>query len=60
MALADLGAEMIKIEDRGSGGDVARGQGPGHRRVDSLYFQCFNRNKLYVPPKKPAGNEARF
>jgi len=45
MALADLGAEIIKIEDRGSGGDVARGQGPAHRQVDSLYFQCFNRNK---------------
>ncbi|MBI2817416.1 MAG: CoA transferase [Acidobacteria bacterium] len=58
MALADMGAEIIKIEDRSVGGDVARGQGPAHRTVDSLYFQCFNRNKrslslnLSVPPGK--------
>src|SRR5581483_3578958 len=48
MTLADMGAEIIKIEDRSAGGDVARGQGPAHRTVDSLYFQCFNRNKRSV------------
>ena len=45
MTLADLGAEIIKIEDPIVGGDVSRGMGPAHRGVDSLYFQCFNRNK---------------
>lgn len=44
--LADLGAEVIKIENPGEGGDVGRGvgpffQGPG----DSQFFQAFNRNK---------------
>jgi crotonobetainyl-CoA:carnitine CoA-transferase CaiB-like acyl-CoA transferase len=45
MLLAELGAEVIKVEDPTVGGDVARGIGPGHREDDSLYFQCFNRNK---------------
>ena len=45
MVLADLGAEVIKIEDPTAGGDVARVMGPAHREDDSLYFQCFNRNK---------------
>jgi crotonobetainyl-CoA:carnitine CoA-transferase CaiB-like acyl-CoA transferase len=45
MTLGDLGAEIIKIEDPSAGGDVCRGMGPAHRADDSLYFQCFNRNK---------------
>ena len=45
MMLADLGAEVIKVEDPSCGGDVLRSMGPDHRGDDSLYFQCFNRNK---------------
>jgi crotonobetainyl-CoA:carnitine CoA-transferase CaiB-like acyl-CoA transferase len=43
--LADLGAEVIKIEDPAVGGDVARQVGPYARDGDSLYFQAFNRGK---------------
>ena len=47
--LADLGAEVIKIENPAEGGDVGRGvgpffQGPG----DSQFFQAFNRNKKSI------------
>ena len=45
MMLADLGAEVIKIEDPSTGGDVARSVPPYRIEDDSLYFQCFNRNK---------------
>jgi crotonobetainyl-CoA:carnitine CoA-transferase CaiB-like acyl-CoA transferase len=44
--LADLGAEVIKIENPADGGDFAREVGPyfmGPR--DSQFFQTFNRNK---------------
>jgi crotonobetainyl-CoA:carnitine CoA-transferase CaiB-like acyl-CoA transferase len=41
--LADLGAEVIKVEDPGVGGDVARQVGPYAADGDSLYFQSFNR-----------------
>ncbi|MPZ47584.1 MAG: CoA transferase [Betaproteobacteria bacterium] len=47
--LADLGAEVIKIENPRDGGDVGRGVGPhffGPR--DSHFFQTFNRNKKSV------------
>lgn len=43
--LADLGAEVIKIEDPASGGDVARAVPPYAIEGDSLYFQSFNRGK---------------
>jgi len=43
--LADLGAEVIKVEDPGVGGDVARHVGPFAGENDSLYFQSFNRGK---------------
>lgn len=46
--LADLGAEVIKIEEPGSG-DMARGVGPHYLGDgDSLFFQTFNRNKRSV------------
>ena len=48
MMLADLGAEVIKIEDPRSGGDVARYVPPGSENGDSLYFQSFNRGKKSV------------
>jgi crotonobetainyl-CoA:carnitine CoA-transferase CaiB-like acyl-CoA transferase len=43
--LADLGAEVIKVEDPAVGGDVARYVGPYAAGGDSLYFQSFNRGK---------------
>jgi crotonobetainyl-CoA:carnitine CoA-transferase CaiB-like acyl-CoA transferase len=46
--LADLGAEVIKIEDPSVGGDVARQVGPYAAGGDSLYFQSFNRGKKSV------------
>ena len=45
MLLADLGAEVIKIEDPGTRGDVARHVPPYRIEDDSLYFQSINRNK---------------
>lgn len=45
LMLADLGAEIIKIEDPATAGDVSRGVPPTDVTGDSLYFQCFNRNK---------------
>ena len=50
MQLADLGAEVIKIENPREGGDVARTTGPyllgdDRGRPDSQFFQSFNRNK---------------
>jgi crotonobetainyl-CoA:carnitine CoA-transferase CaiB-like acyl-CoA transferase len=43
--LADLGAEVIKIEDPGTGGDVGRFVPPYAEDGDSLYFETFNRGK---------------
>jgi len=54
--LADLGAEIIKIEDP-RGGDVARGVIPYAQDGDSLYFQAFNRNTkgITLDLKAPQG-----
>ena len=49
MQLADMGAEVIKIENPAEGGDVSRKVGPyflGDN--DSQFFQAFNRNKRSV------------
>lgn len=43
--LADLGAEVIKIEDPASGGDIGRYVPPHQEDEDSLFFEVFNRNK---------------
>jgi crotonobetainyl-CoA:carnitine CoA-transferase CaiB-like acyl-CoA transferase len=43
--LADLGAEVIKIEDPASDGDVGRYVVPQQHGEDSLFFETFNRNK---------------
>jgi len=45
MLLADLGAEVIKIEDPATRGDVSRHVPPYRIENDSLYFQSINRNK---------------
>jgi crotonobetainyl-CoA:carnitine CoA-transferase CaiB-like acyl-CoA transferase len=42
--LADLGAEILKIEDPTTGGDEARNVPPGAEDGDSIYYQTFNRN----------------
>ncbi len=60
MHLADLGAEVIKIESP-PGGDVSRATGPhflGHG--DSQFFQTFNLNKrsIRIDLKHPQGREA--
>src|ERR1700730_703001 len=64
MQLADLGAEVIKIENPADGGDMARHVGPfffgdGDRRNDSKFFHSFNRNKksITLDLKKPAARE---
>jgi crotonobetainyl-CoA:carnitine CoA-transferase CaiB-like acyl-CoA transferase len=46
MLMADLGAEIIKIENPADGGDMARAVGP-HFLPDgsSQFFHAFNRNK---------------
>jgi crotonobetainyl-CoA:carnitine CoA-transferase CaiB-like acyl-CoA transferase len=43
--LADLGADIIKVEDPGVGGDSARYVPPFQGEGDSPYFQSFNRGK---------------
>jgi len=49
MQLADLGAEIIKIENPSEGGDMARRVGPYFLDPDnSEFFQSFNRNKRSV------------
>jgi crotonobetainyl-CoA:carnitine CoA-transferase CaiB-like acyl-CoA transferase len=46
--LADLGAEVIKIEDPASGGDVGRYVPPYTSGEDSLFFETFNRGKKSI------------
>jgi crotonobetainyl-CoA:carnitine CoA-transferase CaiB-like acyl-CoA transferase len=49
MYLADLGAEVIKIENRDQGGDATRAMGPYFLGPnDSHFFQTFNLNKKSV------------
>lgn len=48
MHLADMGAEIIKVEDPQTGGDVARYVPPYTSKEDSVYFQSFNRSKKSV------------
>lgn len=46
--LADLGADVIKIEDPRTGGDVGRYIPPHQSGEDSLFFETFNRNKRTI------------
>jgi crotonobetainyl-CoA:carnitine CoA-transferase CaiB-like acyl-CoA transferase len=55
--LADLGAEVIKIEDPRTGGDIGRYVPPFQDGEDSLFFESFNRGKksLSLDLASPAG-----
>jgi succinate---hydroxymethylglutarate CoA-transferase len=58
MLLADMGAEVIKIENPAEGGDVGRSVGPYHFGPgDSHFHHAFNRNKrsLALNLKHPEG-----
>lgn len=46
--LADLGADVIKIEDPATGGDIGRYVPPLQEGEDSLFFETFNRNKRSI------------
>ncbi|KAJ3193235.1 hypothetical protein HK101_005169, partial [Irineochytrium annulatum] len=56
--LGDLGAEVIKVENR-TGGDDTRAWGPPFANGESAYFLGINRNKksITVNFKKPEGVE---
>ena len=58
MVLADLGAEVIKIEVPGSG-DIGRSVPPWTGTDDSLFFQSLNRGKssVVIDLKDPRGRE---
>lgn len=57
--LAELGADVIKIEDARTSGDIGRHVPPFVEGADSLFFQSFNRNKRSVclDLSVPAGME---
>jgi crotonobetainyl-CoA:carnitine CoA-transferase CaiB-like acyl-CoA transferase len=57
--LADLGAQVIKIEDPRVGGDVGRYVPPYAEGEDSLFFETFNRNKqsLSLDLNTPEGRQ---
>ena len=62
--LADLGAEVIKLESPHDGGDMARKVGPhfldaGDATSAGLFFQAFNRNKrsMTLDISVPEGRE---
>jgi crotonobetainyl-CoA:carnitine CoA-transferase CaiB-like acyl-CoA transferase/predicted DNA-binding protein (MmcQ/YjbR family) len=60
LQLADLGAEVIKVENPRDGGDTARYVGPFHLGDDdSDFFQSFNRNKrsITLDLKQPGARE---
>ena len=48
LQLADLGADVIKLEDPAAGGDVGRYVPPFQDGEDSLFFETFNRNKRSI------------
>jgi crotonobetainyl-CoA:carnitine CoA-transferase CaiB-like acyl-CoA transferase len=59
--LADLGADVIKIEDPATGGDIGRYVPPSQEGEDSLFFETFNRNKRSLGlDLRTAGGRAVF
>lgn len=59
LQLADLGADVIKIEDPQARGDVGRYVPPFQEGEDSLFFETFNRNKksASLDLRAPRGRE---
>ncbi|MSQ86315.1 MAG: CoA transferase [Alphaproteobacteria bacterium] len=60
MIMAEMGADVIKIENPGTGGDFSRATGPYFLgEHDSLFFQSLNLNKrsLTLDLKSPKGRE---
>lgn len=57
--LADMGADIIKVEDISAGGDVGRTVPPFTGTQTSLYFEAFNRGKrsISLDLKSVAGQE---
>lgn len=57
--LADLGAEVIKVEDARTGGDIGRYVPPFQAGEDSLFYESFNRNKksISLDLATPAGQQ---
>ena len=55
LQLADLGAEVIKIENPSTSGDVGRHLPPYQEGESSLFFETFNRNKrsASLDPRRP-------
>ncbi len=63
LQLADLGAEIVKVENAADGGDVGRTVRHANETLpagDSLFFQAFNRNKrsIALNLKTPGGKAA--
>ncbi|ODT98822.1 MAG: CoA-transferase [Pseudonocardia sp. SCN 72-86] len=59
MHLAELGADIVKIEDPSVGGDVGRHVPPYAEDGDSLFFESFNRDKssITLDIRTPEGRE---
>jgi crotonobetainyl-CoA:carnitine CoA-transferase CaiB-like acyl-CoA transferase len=59
LQLADLGAEVIKVEDPNVGGDVGRTVPPYQAEDTSLFFESFNRNKrsIVLDMATPSGRQ---
>src|SRR2546422_3932590 len=57
--LADLGADVIRVEDPSTGGGVSRYVSPRQQGTASLYFDSFNRGKrsILLDLKQPARPE---
>ncbi len=57
LQLADLGADVVKVEDPASAGDVGRYVPPFQEGEDSLFFETFNRGKRSISHdlRHPAG-----
>src|SRR3954469_15947487 len=55
--LADLGADVVKLEQPAGGGDIGRYVVPMQHDEDSVFFEVFNRNKrsLSLDSGTPAG-----
>src|SRR5258708_17504584 len=48
LQLAHLGADIIKVEDPRTGGDIGRSVPPYAEGEDSLFFEAFNRGKRSI------------